>query len=137
MKHIPEIDVYIRFCETDAAGHVNNTSYFIYMEEARTKFFEAIGFGRSERSNVDFIIASTQCDFLAQSYAGENLSISTSVAKVGYKSFMITHEIKTSDKGAIVALGTAVIVCFNFQAQETVSIPSGLRSVLEKCLAAV
>ena len=137
MKHIPEIDIYIRFCETDAAGHVNNTSYFIYMEEARTKFFEAIGFGRSERSNVDFIIASTQCDFLAQSYAGQNLSDLNICLKVGYKSFMITHEIKTSDTGAIVAVGSTVIVRFDFQTQETMLIPPGLRSVLEECLVAL
>ncbi len=137
MKDIPEINVYIRFCETDAAGHVNNTSYFIYMEEARTKFFEAIGFGKSERSNIDFIIASTQCDFLAQSYAGQMLTVSTHVAKIGYKSFMITHEIKSSDKREIIAVGHAVVVCFNFQAQETMSIPPELLSVLETYLVAV
>jgi acyl-CoA thioester hydrolase len=35
-----EVPVRVRFCETDMAGHVNNTSYFIYLEEARGKFFE-------------------------------------------------------------------------------------------------
>lgn len=35
-----ETQVKVRFCETDALGHINNTSYFIYLEEARIAFFE-------------------------------------------------------------------------------------------------
>lgn len=38
-----ELKVNVRFSETDALGHINNTSYFIYLEEARMKFFEALG----------------------------------------------------------------------------------------------
>lgn len=30
-----EIQVTIRLCETDALGHINNASYFVYLEEAR------------------------------------------------------------------------------------------------------
>ena len=37
-----ELEVNVRFSETDALGHINNTSYFIYLEEARMKFFEAL-----------------------------------------------------------------------------------------------
>lgn len=38
-----EFRVNVRFSETDAFGPINNTSYFIYLEEARMKFFEALG----------------------------------------------------------------------------------------------
>ncbi len=54
-----KIDIYVRFCETDAGGHVNNTSYFFYFEEARTKFFETIGLGPSKRT-IHFIVAQTE-----------------------------------------------------------------------------
>lgn len=33
-----ETAVKVRFCETDALGHISNISYFIYLEEARTDF---------------------------------------------------------------------------------------------------
>ena len=39
-----EIQISVRFGETDALGHINNTSYFIYLEEARIRFFESIGY---------------------------------------------------------------------------------------------
>jgi acyl-CoA thioester hydrolase len=33
----------VRFCETDALGHVNNVSYFIYFEQGRVDLFREIG----------------------------------------------------------------------------------------------
>ncbi|MEH6947630.1 thioesterase family protein [Bacillus sp. JJ634] len=137
MNNIPEIDVYVRFCETDAAGHVNNTSYFIYMEEARTKFFKAIGYDRDNRGEMNFIVASAQCDYLAQAYANQTLTLSTRVSKIGTKSYTLAHEIKSADTGAMIAAGSAVIVCFNFQTQQSEVIPPELRSILEQCFVTV
>ncbi|MFJ8260248.1 acyl-CoA thioesterase [Peribacillus asahii] len=137
MNNIPEIDVYVRFCETDAAGHVNNTSYFIYMEEARTKFFKAVGYDKDNRGEMNFVVASAQCDYLAQAYANQTLTLSTRVSKIGTKSYTLAHEIKSADTGAMVAAGSAVIVCFNFQTQQSEVIPPELRSILEQCLVTV
>ncbi|USK61784.1 acyl-CoA thioesterase [Peribacillus asahii] len=137
MNNIPEIDVYVRFCETDAAGHVNNTSYFIYMEEARTKFFKAVGYDKDNRGEMNFVVASAQCDYLAQAYANQTLTLSTRVSRIGTKSYTLAHEIKSADTGAMIAAGSAVIVCFNFQTQQSEIIPPELRSILEQCLVTV
>ncbi|RID82424.1 acyl-CoA thioesterase [Peribacillus asahii] len=137
MNNIPEIDVYVRFCETDAAGHVNNISYFIYMEEARTKFFKAVGYDKDNRGEMDFVVASAQCDYLAQAYANQTLTLSTRVSKIGTKSYTLAHEIKSADTGAMIAVGSAVVVCFNFQTQQSEVIPPELRSTLEQYLVTV
>ncbi|MFC7062147.1 acyl-CoA thioesterase [Halobacillus seohaensis] len=130
MKH--EIDTNVRFCETDAAGHVNNTSYFIYLEEARGKFFQDIlgdyeTFGR-------FIIASTKCDFLSQAYFNQKLIISTWVSKIGTKSFRFNHDIKAQESGVLIAEAEAAIVCFNYEEQKSEPIPSAVRQILENQL---
>ncbi|WP_019415601.1 thioesterase family protein [Paenisporosarcina sp. TG20] len=132
MNNLSDITIYVRFCETDAGGHVSNTSYFFYMEEARSKFFEHIGFvGENKRKNIDFIIASTTCDFIAQTYAGHSLIVSTTVGKIGSKSFKIMHEIKESETGSLVAVGSAAIVCFDYKKQQTEVIPEMLHKLLE------
>ena len=133
MSGFLEIDVYVRFCETDAAGHINNTSYFIYMEEARSKFFQRLGFaGEDTRGNIDFIIASTSCDFIAQAFAGQMLTVKTTVDRIGSKSFTLEHTITDRDSKAAVAKGQATIVCFDYRAQQTELIPPVLRNLLEK-----
>lgn len=135
VKEKPEINVYVRFCETDAGGHVSNTSYFFYMEEARSKFFREIGYtGTQKRGNIDFIIASTACDFLAQAYAGQTLLVKTTVEQIGSKSFKLVHELTESETGARIASGSAVIVCFDYAQQQTERIPAELREALEEFL---
>lgn len=132
-----EIEVYVRFCETDAAGHVNNTSYFLYLEEARTKFFRVLGFDRENRDSfLDFILASTSCDYLSQAYGAQMLKILTNVSRVGTKSFSVDHLITDADTEETIAKGSAVIVCFNYEKQKTKDIPDTLRGTLESYLIA-
>lgn len=133
MKSIPEIELYVRFSETDAAGYVSNISYFLYLEEARTKFFELIGTEEFKKKySVNFVVASTNCDFIRQAYARQILTLTTKVLRVGTKSLKLMHEIFCSKTGELVARGSAVVVSFNFRTQQSVEIPPVLRSRLER-----
>lgn len=134
---IPDIEVYVRYCETDASGHVNNVSYFIYLEEARTRFFETIGLSKEKRGNVHFVVASAKCDFIAQAYDSQTLTVSTRLSRIGTKSFTLEHKIKETKTNRLIASGSAVIVCFNFQTQQSVTIPHPFREALEKVLVSV
>ena len=135
MKMIPDVDVYVRFCETDAGGHVSNTSYFCYLEEARTKFFTGIryGFEETEREN-NFILARTECDFISQAYSAQTLTVKSSIEHIGTKSFTLLHEIHEKESGTLIARGRAVVVCFNFREQRSVEISPGLRRTLQQYL---
>lgn len=134
MKTIPDVDIYVRYCETDAGGHVSNTSYFLYYEEARTKFFEAIKFSGKDRKNFNFIVARLESNFIKQSYASQILRVSTGVSNIGTKSYTLDHEIKDAQTGALIANGSSVIVCYNFQDQHSIEIPMELRKALEEYL---
>lgn len=134
MKTIPDVDIYVRYCETDAGGHVSNTSYFLYYEEARTKFFEAIKFSGKDRKNFNFIVARLESNFIKQSYASQILRVSTGVSNIGTKSYTLEHEIKDANTGALIANGSSVIVCYNFQDQHSIEIPMELRKALEEYL---
>ncbi|MFC2949664.1 acyl-CoA thioesterase [Virgibacillus sediminis] len=128
-----EIDIYVRFAETDAAGHVNNVSYFLYFEEARTKFFQEICPERDDTFN--FILASISCDYVSQAYAGQELRLLTDVEKVGGKSFTVYHKLVNPMTGAIVAKSHAVTVCYNYEEQTSIKIPDHVRRKLENYLA--
>ena len=78
------MDVTVRFAETDALGHVNNTSYFIYMEDARLHLLKELGWNTSHK-DWSFVLVSTKCDFINQAYFDQILRIDTSIQKVGTK----------------------------------------------------
>ncbi|WP_347549963.1 thioesterase family protein [Pseudalkalibacillus hwajinpoensis] len=126
-----EMTVRVRFCETDALGHVNNTSYFIYLEEARVRFFDYLG-DRSGTDDWPFILVSTKCDFLKQVYFKQTLRIETSVKHIGSKSFTLLHLIMDIKSGEVVAKGEASVVYFDFQKQQSEVIPDDLRKKLEE-----
>lgn len=128
-----ETQVTVRFSETDALGHINNTSYFIYLEEARIRFIETLGF-KMNIENWNFILASTKCDFISQGYFDQNLSIKTYVSKIGTKSFQLEHDITSTQTNELIAKGNAIMVFFNFEKQRSEPIPELLRSGLKNYL---
>lgn len=128
--------VTVRFSETDALGHVNNTSYFIYLEEARLHFLKEMEMDLKIR-NWSFILASTKCDFLAQAYFDQILKINTTVSRVGTKSFQLEHDIYCAQTGSPIAKGTAILVQFNFDKQESEPIPVLLKEKLLELVEAV
>ncbi len=123
--------VRVRFCETDALGHVNNTSYFIYLEEARVQFFDYLG-KRSGTDDWPFILVSTKCDFLKQAYFKQSLHVETTVKRIGTKSFTLMHHIKDTASDSVVAEGEATVVYFDFKKQASEVIPEELRLKLEE-----
>ena len=54
----------IRWGDQDAMGHVNNTVYFRYMEQARIEWMESFGYGPSEKQNQGPVIVNASCTFL-------------------------------------------------------------------------
>ncbi|WP_226580843.1 acyl-CoA thioesterase [Halobacillus litoralis] len=120
----------VRFCETDMAGHVNNTSYFIYLEEARGKFFQEV-FPPHLNTGSRFILASTTCDFVSQAYYGQSLIIRSWISKVGTSSFNFSHSILVEDTKEEVAKASAVLVQFDYEKQQSAAIDGELRELLE------
>ncbi|MED1204058.1 acyl-CoA thioesterase [Heyndrickxia acidicola] len=117
--------------ETDALGHINNTSYFIYMEEARIKFFQYLGFGMDIK-DWRFILASTTCDYIAQGYFNDEIEVTAEVAEIGTKSFHLMHRMINRKTGKLIAKGKAVIVYFNFDKQVSEALPELLKSELSR-----
>ena len=129
LKSIVDTDIYVRFCETDAGGHVNNTSYFFYFEEARTRFFKSI---IEREEHINFIVARVECDYVAQAFAAQTLTVKSSIVHIGTKSFTMVHEIYEKESETLIAKARAIIVCFDFQQKKSIPISHELRAELEQ-----
>lgn len=121
----------VRFSETDALGHLNNVSYYIYLEEARISLLEEIGCSM-DTNEWSFIVASTGCDYLSQAYFRQQLLISTTVQKIGTKSFHLQHKMTDEATGEVIANGKSVLVYFNFKQQQSEALPEEIREKLQQ-----
>lgn len=129
MKH--ETVVQVRFCETDALGHVNNVSYFIYMETARVGFVKSLGLW-DPTSRWSFVVVSTSCEFKAQAFFDDELKILTEVARIGNSSADLKHEIINNRTGQLIALGRDTIVHFDVHEQKSRPFTEEMREKLRR-----
>lgn len=120
-------DIQMRFSDTDALGHLNNTAYALYAEQARVELFNQLQLDQVRRGDVFVILAHISLDFLRQVRFGERVHVITRVAKLGRTSVTLAQEIYAED--ALAAKVTSVVVVFDFTTQKPTPIPSGLRAV--------
>ncbi|MGJ8686274.1 MAG: acyl-CoA thioesterase [Spongiibacteraceae bacterium] len=118
-----------RFYETDAFGHVNNTVVTGWFETAREPIFKVFT-PEMDIKKLTLILARIEVDFVAQIHYGKEVEVKTWLEKIGNASFTVIHE--ASQDGAVVARGKAVQVFFDFESQQSATLPEKYRAELQK-----
>jgi acyl-CoA thioester hydrolase len=114
MEHITYIRT--RFCESDAFGHINNVSFFVYLEQARVDFFVDTHI-LQDSNEWSFVVASAHCDFIKQAHINQNLIVKTWVSRIGRTSVTLKHQILDQTNEELIAVGEVVLVSFDFKTQ--------------------
>ncbi len=102
-----ETEIQIRFCDTDALGHVNNANFASYSEIGRMAFGQDIGLDTSS-----LILARLAIDFRRQLNLGDKLVVHTWVERIGRSSVTMKQTIVSN--GQIAADIGCVIVYFDY-----------------------
>ncbi len=121
----------LRWGDMDAMGHVNNTVYCRYLEQARIELFEALGCPATP-GGVGPVIVNAHCSFLRQlRYPGE-IEVTSWAGSPGRSSFETLHEIRRIDQPDIVfAEGGAKVVWVDQQVEKSVPLPEDVRRTLQ------
>ena len=120
-------DIQVRFNDTDALGHLNNTSYALYSEQGRVDFLDQF---RGEGSYL--ILAHISLDFLQQVRFRDTVYVLTRIAKIGRTSVTLAQEIYSNDE--LAARSRSVVVMFDYSSQKPVPISDDIRAQLQPYL---
>jgi acyl-CoA thioester hydrolase len=125
-----EMLIPIRWGDMDAMGHVNNASYFRYLESLRIEWFRSIGCQPSADGTGPIII-NAFCSFIRQlEYPGDVMARHYS-GTVGRSTFDTYATLERVDQpGVIHATGGATVVWSDFKAQKSVPVPDHIRALL-------
>jgi acyl-CoA thioester hydrolase len=127
LVHVERIP--IRWGDMDAMGHVNNTVYFRYMEQARISWFDALVPADEAWKNIGIVIANASCNFKrALNYPG-TVEVRVTIDPPGGSSVPTFYELMMDD--TLYADGAAVVVFIDMKSQKPVRIPEGIRSLLQ------
>ncbi|MBM7555034.1 acyl-CoA thioesterase [Thalassobacillus pellis] len=105
------IPIHIRFSETDLFGHMNNTSPFIYFEEARISFMKekALFDLKGVKSSSIPVVGDLQCDFLRQLHFDDKVNLYVKACHIGSTSFDL-HYLALTDNQEAALTGRGRIV---------------------------
>jgi acyl-CoA thioester hydrolase len=87
-------EIPIRWGDMDAFGHVNNTLYFRYFEEARFKWMLEKGIPMDGDSHP--VVVTIGCTFFRPLFHPDTLRIDIDIAEPGRSSFMATYKVYSS-----------------------------------------
>jgi acyl-CoA thioester hydrolase len=120
----------MRWGDMDAMGHLNNTSYFRYMETARIDWMHSLGHLPGPHS-VGIVIVNAFCNFYKQLEYPANLLLKMYTSDPGRSSFETWVTLERCDQpGDVHAAGGATTVWVDFPKQKSLPLPDWLRELV-------
>jgi acyl-CoA thioester hydrolase len=126
--HSAEIEV--RFRDSDAMGHVNNSVYLTYLEVGRQSYWKRLA-ADVPYDRVPFVLAHAELDFRSLAHTGETLRVLLRTSWVGRSSFGMAYEIREAVSGRLVVEATSVQVTYDYEQHAAMPVPDWLRRGLE------
>lgn len=109
MQH--EIEIEVRYYETDGQGIVHHSNYFQYFELARVQMLKSFGYDYAdlERDGIFLVVHSISCKYHLPAKFGDVLKIVTTVERA--TSARIDHSYRVLREEALIAEGKSTIAC--------------------------
>lgn len=118
----------IRWGDQDAMGHVNNTIYFRYMEQARIEWLEGLGYGTAVTRTEGPVIVNASCSFIIPfTYPGIVECLMYAGAP-GRSSLPTYYEMRLVGDPRLFAEGAAKLVWINPSMGKSIPLPDALRA---------
>lgn len=129
----------IEFRDTDAAGIMHFSVFFLYMEEAEHEFLRSVGLsvvidettGGNMRQILTWPRVHCECDYAFPLKFEETVEIGVSITRLGEKSISYLFEFER--EGKRIATGKVTAVCCRIVGTchpKSVAIPDRIRAVL-------
>jgi 4-hydroxybenzoyl-CoA thioesterase len=127
----------VRFADVDPAGIVFYPRYFEMLNAAVEDWFaQSLGADFATlhmEQRVGVPTVKLECEFLAPSMLGDELSIFIRPTRLGRSSCAVTYSVVGRETERLVA--TAVLVCMDLDAQKSIAWPEHIKTRLEAQLA--
>lgn len=111
MPHVHELEIRVRYQETDGQRRVHHANYLTYFEMGRTEMLRAHGktYREFEDAGLFMVVADASCKYLAPADYDDLLLLRTRVDKVGAAHIRHAYEVIRGTQ--VIATGATTVVC--------------------------
>ena len=129
-KLVFEMVIPIRWGDMDAMRHVNNASYFRYLETVRIDWMHSIGCVPDPQGEGP-VIVNAFCNFYKQLEYPGNVLVKMYVSDPGRTTFETWGTMERADQpGVICAAGGATTIWVHFPSQKAAALPDWMRELV-------
>ena len=117
----------------DMLGHINNTVPVVWFELARNPIIKMFDPSMElTRESFSLVIAHTDYDYVDHLHFKYEVEIRTWISRIGTKSFTSYHE--AWQQGRLCVKGSAVMVHYDFNVEQSTPIPEDKKKLLAEHL---
>lgn len=106
-----EMEIRVRYCETDAMGVLHHMNYLAYFEAARTELFRALGgnYRALEERGFYLVIVKSECNYKRPAHYDDVLSVRVRVSRMSGAKLEHDYEIVRGE--TLIGTGHTVLAC--------------------------
>lgn len=130
-----ELELDIRYYETDQMGIVHHSNYIRFFECGRSDMMQKAGLPIEiiEKEGVMLPVISVECHYKHPAYMGDRIRIVTSIDKVPMAKLVVKSEIYNQD-GILLVNGVVTLGFIDSVTRHPVRCPQTLASIIENSL---
>ena len=108
-----EVELRVRYNETDPMGFLHHSRFFVYFEIGRTELFRACGgnYRVMEDIGLYFVVVKAECKFKAPARYDDVVLLQTRISRVGPVKLEHEYELRRGD--TVLATGHTVLGCID------------------------
>jgi acyl-CoA thioester hydrolase len=115
MQKSHEIEVRVRYAETDRMGFLHHANFFVYFEMGRTELGRQFGFSYREMEDAGLflVVVDLECKYKRPAHYDDLLVIRTTVERVTH--VKVVHRYDVLRAGTLLAVGRSTLACVDRQ----------------------
>lgn len=108
-----DIEIRVRYAETDRGGLLHHSTYIVYFEMGRTELLRSRGVSYREVEDSGFylVVVDLGCKYKKPAFYDDVLTLRTTVAKVSH--VKIVHNYQVFRDGTLLAEGYTTLACID------------------------
>jgi len=121
-----------RWMDNDIYGHINNVQYYSYFDTAVNRYLIERGVLDIHAGEVVGLVVETHCNYFSSASFPADIEAGLRVAKLGRSSVRYEVGLFVAGREPAIAQGHFVHVYVDRRSREPVTLPEGLRAVLDE-----
>ena len=106
-----QIEIRVRYAETDAMGYLHHAQYFVYFEQGRTELLRCSGapYRAMEDRGIHYVVARLECRFRAPARYDDLLDLTTTMRHM--TPVRVVHDYRLTRDDTLLSEASSTLVC--------------------------